>query len=498
MIPKIIFFWLFLLTATSLNALNLDWRSVPIQSIDYTRHAVKGGGAIYTLRNTESLKFKVQFVFAESEFSLPRKDITTLSATADMLLLGGFGRKNFAQIEKELTSNGVQLSTYINSLGELTISCEALEEDFTRVMNLLSDLILKPRFDSKALKLWKQQSNNAFANFSNASSLGAQMKFIDAEASRLAFGKNHYLSTEIQRSAPKSIRKVQLEKIKTIYNSVRNRNGLQVMLSGSYPINGSSLVKKLMLKIPSKNSATAKWLPARLEKSSSKKIKVALIRKNDMTQSQVTLRYYYPEMGELNPFEKAQIKLLSEIYSSTGGVVGNDRFSKALRADSGLSYSPRAFFAQDIITPNTNVSAFIMRFQSPNDRTYDAISIAQKTWKHFLKKGITPTELTNTRTAVMNSMLANELTVFDKANFVFSKILAGKVPPVNPIQESLESIESQQKSIQLNNFIKEKLANPAVGVLVIMGNPSAKEINRIKSISDLDFIEITNVNSLKE
>src|SRR5690606_26035491 len=137
-------------------------------SIDYDRNAISGGAALYTLPNSASLKFKVEFVFSNGEFSFPRQNITTLSALSDMLIMGGFGQKNYAQIEKELSENGINLSAKINTLGELTISCEALKDDFQRVLEIVHDLILKPTFDSSALVLWKQQTQNAFNSFSNA------------------------------------------------------------------------------------------------------------------------------------------------------------------------------------------------------------------------------------------------------------------------------------------------------------------------------------------
>ena len=496
MLREIIYLFccLFLLNFT--HALDLDWRSIPIESIDYNRKGIKGGAALYTLPNSSSLKFRIQFVFPDGVFSNAKKDITTLNALSDLLILGGFGKKNYAEIEKILTQNAISLSTSLNELGQLTITCEALKEDFSRSINLLEELILTPIFDSKALELWKQQARNSYKSFTNANTLAIQMQFIGAEASKLAFGSQHYLATAIQRSSPKYTNAVKLTDIKNIYKKIRNRNGLIVMLSGAYPAKSEFKVKRLISKVSSDEIPTLKWVPRRLKKTASK-VKLAIIRKPDMTQSQISLRYYYPGIGELNPLEKSQMSILSEIYSSTGGVVGNDRFSKAMRADSGISYSPRARFISDVIAPNTNVSAFIMSFQSPNERIVEAVKIAKNTWNTFLKKGVTAPELMKTRRAVMNSMLANELTVFDKSNYIFSKILNQRVPSVNPIQQTLESLDAQKNTHDINRFLKNSLASPSVGVLVIMGNPSKSQIIQLKSISDLDFIELTDINSLK-
>lgn len=469
-----------------------------------------GGAALYTLPSKDTLKFNITFVFPNTLFTMPQANITTLNAMTDMLILGGSGNKTYEQMQKELSQNGIALSTAVNEMGAFVLTCEALTEDFERVLTIISDVILKPRFDVQALLLWKQQAKSDFIGLSNVNTLRKQMLFIGTKSAALAFGNTHYLATAIKRTSPAYTQIVTLKDIQNMYQHILNRNGLNVMLTGAYPSTGQTSLTNIISKIPAKESAILAWLPERLQpqtshasffdqKTDSKKmgfVKTAIIQKNDMTQSQISLRFYFPTMGDLNPIEKAQMAILTEIFSATGGVVGNDRFSKAMRADSGLSYSPHAYFNPDVILPNTNLSVFIMNFQSPNEKVFDAVMLAKNTWDTFVTKGISAHELDKTRSALMNSMLAHELTVFDKAAMFFGKINRGKVPSVNPIQESLEALDAQRNHDKLNIFLKNTFERQNLGTLVIMGKPSQDQIEKLKANSDLDFVETKEVNSL--
>lgn len=480
----------------------LNWHDVKFEATNYSRTALNGGAAIYTLPSKDTLKFKIVFVFPNTIFTMKKSDIVATTAMSDLLVLGGFGKQSYEQIEKDLSQNGIMLGTTINENGNVVISCEALAEDFAHVLNLLNDLILKPHFDPAALTLWKAQQKSEFIDFTNVNTLRKQMALIGVESMTLAFGDSHYLSETLQRASPQFTQSVTIKQIQSIYQTVLNRSGLNILLTGTYPSNAIKSIAKIVHNIPSKYVPILKWFPERLnpqsshhEKQSNNFIKTALIQKPDMTQSQISLRFYYSNLGELNQIEKTQSALLTEIFSSTGGVVGNDRFSKAMRADSGFSYSAHASFNPDIIMPNTNVGSFIMNFQSPNEKVSDAVLLAKKTWDTFIKNGISAHELENTRNALMNSMLAREFTVFDKSDMFFAKIIRGKIPSINPVQEHLEALDQQRNLDTINTFLMNSFQNSQLGTLVIMGNPPKEEQEKLKNISDLDFVETKEVDS---
>lgn len=476
--------------------LELDWKSLNWETINFDRIPVDGGAAIYSISSPNSAKFKVTMTFPGGAYFLPEKDRTALSATSDLLIRGGFGNLNFEQIQNYLTEYVINLQTTINPAGQLVVSADALTEDFPRVLDLLYALLLKPRFEEKALDLWKIQSKNAFTNLLNSNTLEKQVKFLDAESHVLAFGKDHYLAKSLYRISPNETEKVNNQKVKEIYQKIINRNGLFVSLSGKFNQDNIQNLKKLILQIPRYEPPVNTWLPSRDFEKNKNKIRAVIIKKDDMTQSNIMLRYYFPNLGRLNSIEKSQYEILQEVFSSTGGVVGNDRFSKALRADSGISYSPHAYFIEDPIYPNTNVGVFHLFFQSPNERLAEAVTLAQKTWDIFLKEGVSEAELNSTRSSMINRLLATEFTVFDKADQIMSKIEQNKLPSSDPIEEQLVKLDAQRDVSKINQITRSLLQEQTIPVLVIMGNPDEKQISALKKSLDLDQIDIIDIHAI--
>ncbi|WP_397600364.1 M16 family metallopeptidase [Silvanigrella sp.] len=475
----------------------LNWRSITWPSINYSRIPVDGGAAIYTLPSESALKFKINIILPGGVYSLPKEDRPSYGAMVDLLAYGGIGNLNFDELQNYTTEYGINLKTSLLANGQIIISTDALTQDFSRVIDLLTDIILKPRFDKAALPLWKQQSNDAFKNLLDSNTSEKQFRFIDQQANSIIFGKDHYFATTIERSSPKSIDKINYEKIKELYKKTISRNGLNAFISGSYSQKDLDKLKNLISKIPYLEPSIRTWLPSRnIENSNLKSIRTEIITKPDMSQCNISLRYYFPKIGKLNSIETIQFDILEDIFSSSGGIVGNDRFSKALRADSGISYSPHAYFNETILYPNTDIGMFSMTFQSPNERIAEAIQLATKTWDEFLKNGITQEELDNSRTSLINRMLASELTVFNRSDELMSQILRGLLPSINPIEFNLAKLDKQRSLANINDTLKKLSKDSIYPVLVIMGNPNADQINQIKKISDIEIVNLTDLSTL--
>ncbi len=475
----------------------LNWRSISWPSIDYSRTPVNGGAAIYSLPSETALKFKINIIFPGGVYSLPKEDRPTYGAMIELLGLGGIGNLSFDELQNYTTEYGINLKTSLIANGQFIISADALSQDFAKVIDLLNGMILKPRFDKAALPLWKQQSTDAFKNLLDTNTPEKQYRFIDQQANSIVFGKEHYFTSSIERSSPATLNKITYDKVKEIYKKTVSRNGLNVFISGAFSLNDIEAVKKLISKIPYLDPSIRTWLPTReIQEKNSNLIRTEIITKTDMSQCNISLRYYFPKLGKLNSIESTQLDILEEIFSANGGIVGGDRFSKALRADSGISYSPHAYFNDSVLFPNTDVGMFNLSFQSPNERIAEAIQIATKTWNEFIKNGITQEELDNTRTALINRMLASELTVFNKADDIMGQISRGLIPSINPIEFSLAKLDKQRNLKSINDTLKKISNENIVPVLVIMGNPSEEQINQLKKIDNINMVSVTDLNSL--
>ncbi|WP_338637469.1 M16 family metallopeptidase [Spirobacillus cienkowskii] len=473
----------------------LNWRSITWPSVNYVRIPIDGGAAIYTLPSESALKFKINLVFPSNVYSLKQEERTAFGALTDLLVFGGSGNMSYDAFQNYITEHGINLKTGLTPQGQLFITADALSTDFPKVIELIANVILKPRFERNALPLWKQQATDSFRKLLDSNTPDKQMRFIDQQAIELIFGKTHYFATAIARNSPKKINAVTYDKIKEIYAKVVSKNGLNLFVSGNFNQKDIESIKKLVTKIPYKEPSITTWLPSRdVVENTMHSIRTEIVTKADMSQSLISLRYYFPKLGKLNSLEQVQFTILEEIFSATGGVVGNDRFSKALRADSGISYSPHAFFNATYLYPNTDVGMFALSFQSPNERVAEAVQIATKTWNEFIEKGVNQEELDNTRTSLMNRMLATEQTIFNKSDELMLQINKGLLPNINPIEMALSKLDKQRSLNEINAILKKLRQEAVFPVLIIMGNPPEQQIELIKKI---DNIKIININKLE-
>lgn len=472
----------------------LDWKTVKWPSLDYARVPVEGGAALYTLASNDARKFRIEMIFASSVFSVPEKDAIAFEAATDLVLLGGAGKRSFEQLQSELQNRGIKLATTMKE-GHFVLSAEALTSDFDFTVSILEDIALRPRFDANALDLWKQEKADDFDGMLDASTLRVQYAFIAQEANRVGLGANHYLTKDLSRRSKKLTAAVSYEDVKRIARAFQNRNGLNVILSGTFNSKNQKILLDSMQKIPRQSPVVESWMPERSNVAPNDKVKVVIIDKPDMSQAAVTVRYFLTRLGGINRLEKARLDLLEEVYSSSGGVVGNDRFSKAMRADSGISYSSHADFRMRYAYPNNGLGVWVMNYQSPNERIFESVELALKTANEFLQKGILQNELERTRIARMNAMLSREETIFDKASRMSEDIVRNRIPQPTPIETRLARYDQETKLEPVNESLGRLRDSRFVPVLVFMGHPSAETIQQLKS--DKRF-EVTRVISFEE
>lgn len=466
----------------------LDWKTVPFESLNYNVTSLDGGASLYTLPSKKSLKFSITFSFPATTFYFKEENRPAYGAMANMLLMGGFGSYSFEQVQQKLMENGINLQTGLNTYGQTTITASGLSSDYPLVISLIKDLILKPKFDNNAFEIWKQESRDGFTDLIEANTLQKQMHIIDNQATVLAFGEGHFYAKNLERLSPAKINSITTEQIKDLYQQVLNRNGLNIWLAGNFTSKSVEELTQFIAKIPKKLPPIYAWLPERtLPQINPSKIETVYIKKAGMTQSSLTMRFYYTNLGKLNSIEKTELQIISEIFSSNGGTVGNDRFSKVMRADSGISYSPRASFIPNLVYPNTNISAFYLNFQAPNERLAEAVGLAKKTWDTFVTKGITQDELDMARTSMMNRLLATEETLYDKNDSLMEEIIKGIVPNKTPIEFQLAKLDQIRDVAKINSRLSELSHKKPLTVLAIMGNADDAQLSALSKEPDIEI-----------
>lgn len=468
----------------------LPWRNINWPSLNFNRTAIDGGAALYTIAGETGKKLRIDLLFETGVYTVPRAMRTNLGATVDMFLLGGAGQRSYEELQRFLADNGIQVSTNISTLGQFHIALELLSGDFPKAIAALEDMILRPRFEQDALEIWKMEQKDSFKALLDGSSTRKQARFVEQEALRLAFGSDHYFAQSLARTSPPELAKVTASNIRNIASQIINRAGLNAILSGNINSQQQRALVKLLEKVPRLQPVTYSWLPDRVRSSDSKKIRMTIIQKNDLSQASLTLRYYLPKIGKLNRIERTRMTILREVFSSSGGVIGNDRFSKALRADSGISYGPYASFYPEAIEPNTNTGVWRMNFQSPNERLVEAVKLAVGTWKKFVTEGISQEELDNARIARINTTLATEQTVFDKVEEFVEDLQARVLPNPLGIEGALVRLEQEKSVSEMNQLLRSQIEAGTVPVLVAFGNPNDATLAELRKISELEIVKV--------
>lgn len=479
----------------------LDWRKVQWTPINYARMGIAGGGSLYTVVDNESRKFRLSIVFPTGVYSLPQAQRPTLGALADMLLEGGTKKRSYEALDQFLSENGITMQASITGEGSLAFVLEGLAADFEPALATASEILREPGFRDAAFETWKRNQIAEFESLLDAKSTRDQFRILEPSLIKAVLGPDHYFATFLERTKPSTINAIKLDDVRNLYAKVFTRTGVTAMVAGGVNPKQAEAIRSLVGSLPAGDPGTRviKWLPARSKVPARKKVSVIVINKPDMPQSSIAARVFLSDVGELNPLETAELVLARDVYSSTSGVVGEDRFSGALRKRSGLSYSAHSNFDANALRPNTNEGAWSMMFQTPADKTADGIELAWNTWQEFISNGITEDEFTTTRTILMNKMLSSENPVLEKSASILAAALRGDVPSATPDEDVLAALEQLRGHTEVNNLIKQlTAADRTRAAFALIGGLSDKQIEQIRKLKFVENVEVISYDALKQ
>jgi len=480
------------------DSIEIDWRKAKWPSVNYTKTPVNGGASIYHLKEDESGITSMNFYFRTGAMTVPEDLYETYSAAASFYIEGGIGKRSYEELNKFLTQEVITLKVDLSSK-HFVVTTQFMKEDFDVVLGLLEDVFFRPNFSSKSFKVWKKNKKDFFSGFVDGASSEERSSFMRLVAHKHLLGKEHFFSNSLIRMNHKSTDRLKLSKIKSSSKYFINKSDLNVFLSGDFSEINVDKIKKLINKIPEKDPTVLKWLPNRprnKSNNSDNKTDVILVTKKGMTQTDIHFWQLLPKIGRLNELEKAQQLLLSEIYYSTLGGIGESRFSKALRIDTGIAYFPWSQFNLDYLYPNTNVGLWKMGFQAQNNRVFEGLQVMYSTWKKIVDEGVSKGELDKSRISLINSNLTRETTVFLKMSYISSLISEGKLPTSNPWLKYILLLDQQKDVSSMNKYIKHMIDFPRSSLVVLMGDLDQQFVQKLNKsdqfrlISEIKFKDL--------
>jgi hypothetical protein len=188
---------------------------------------------------------------------------------------------------------------------------------------------------------------------------------------------------------------------------------------------------------------------------------------------------------------------LQDIFFSMRGTGVYDRFCKAMRTDSGLTYNPNVSFAQDPLYPNTNLAYVNMFFTSPQDKVGMAVELARETWFNFVNKGVTQEEWDCVRISLMNKLQADSNEFFSECLDMFFSFQQGRMN--SPLRKELiiRALNTQKDAKSANEFLQRIWNSGPMPVLVGLGNPSLESIEQLTKNPAYEFLEAEELESIR-
>jgi len=314
---------------------------------------------------------------------LDPKDRPGLSQLAYQLLaIGGSRTLTPEQVEEQLDFLGSSIYAY--SAGEYgQIQLFSLVKNFDKTWDILTDLLLHPRFAPERLDLGKKQEMEAILRRWDQPMMVGFTLFQD-----LVYGRDF---PEVQRTTRKGLEAIGDQNIRKFYDDhLRNR---AIIIAATGDFSGPSLAAKI-------KTSFADWKAQPPEKLDIPKARLAakpgiyLIDKPDMNQAVIMMGHL--GINRLDP-DIAESSVFNGIY---GSGAFSSRLWREVRSNRGLAYS-----ASGLVGSGRDLGLFYSFCMTKNQSAAEAISVIRDVIKDMALNPVKPEELETAKKAEINSFV---------------------------------------------------------------------------------------------
>jgi zinc protease len=314
---------------------------------------------------------------------LDPKDKPGLSQlTYQLLATGGSKTLTPEQVEEQLDFLGSSVQAYSGpEFGQIQVS--SLVKNFDKTWQILTDLLLTPRFAPERLDLEKKKEMESILRRWDMPMMVGYTLFQD-----LVYGKDY---PEVQRTTRKGIGSIGEDDIRRFYNDhLRNR---AVIIAATGDFTGARLADKV------KNSFSV-WKAQPPEKLDIPKARLAakpgiyLIDKPDMNQAVIMMGHL--GINRLDP-DIAESNVFNAIY---GSGAFNSRLWREVRSNRGLAYT-----ASGTVASGRDLGLFYTFCMTKNPSAGEAIGVIRDVIKDMGQNPVKPGELETAKKSEINSFV---------------------------------------------------------------------------------------------
>lgn len=367
------------------------------------------------------------------------------------------------QIEEELLKIGSSIDINADN-AETTISVNALKKNLGRTMELVEEVLYRPKFSQEDFeRIKKRQLESLKSQEKDPSSIAYNVY------QRLLFGDDH-INAIPTSGTEASVNNITLADVQDFYNKYYAPELSELVVVGDIS------EKEAMSSLGFLNNWKTKSakLPEFTAAKAPGKTKIYLVDKENAPQSQIYIGYVtdmkYDVTGDY---------FKSNLMNYALGGAFNSRINLNLREDKGWTYGARSYFNSD-----DHQGPYTARAGVRADATAGAVSEFMKEITNYKADGITDDELTFMRNSIGQSDARSYETPSQKARFLSRIVHYGL--DKSYVDEQAKIIKSITKE-DINNLADKHLQPENMNIVVV--GDKASNIEALEKLG-YDIVEL--------
>lgn len=359
------------------------------------------------------------------------------------------------ELQKQLDLLGSDISIF-SGREDIVIQVSSLKVNFDKTIELLKEVLFKPRFDQTDFDRIKKSTLEGIANQKTQATTIA-----DNVSNVLLFGTNDILGTPGSGNET-SVSSITLDDVKTFYATYFSPNFAKIVFVGN--VNKKDMVKKMDF-LKSWKPVDVK-LPAFKNSIEPSKTTIYFVDKKDAAQSEIRLVFSGIPYDATGQYYRARM-----MNYALGGAF-NCRLNLNLREDKGYTYGVRSGFSGSNYYGVYRVSGGFLAHA-----TDSCVMEIMKELENYKNNGIKTEELIFTQNSVTQSDALNYETLFQKAGFMGGILEYGLdkdyVKTQNDILKKLSVFD-------VNQLAKTMIRNDKAYIIVV--GDKAKVLEKLKKL----------------
>ncbi|TPV32891.1 insulinase family protein [Paucihalobacter ruber] len=371
------------------------------------------------------------------------------------LLTKGTANKTPEALENAIEMLGANISSYATD-DAIFISGTTLSKYFDDTMNLVTEIILEPRWDEEEFELLKQATlSNLLRRKANPNNIASSLY------SKLVYGENHILAND-NLGTETSVNGLTLEDLKNYY-----RNNLSPHLTNLHVVGdiSSSEVTNTLSTLNEKWAITEAALPLVETPKLPETSQIYFFDVPNAKQS--VLRIGYPSVAATHP-DYYKTQLLN--YRLGGGGFAS-KLTQTLREDKGYTYGVRSNFSG-----NDSNGLFTISTGVRSNVTFESISIIKEILENY-KNEFNHEDLEVTKSFMVKSNARAFETLESKLNMIRD------ISNFNLPESYIKTNEAEAKSITLEEMqtIISKYIIPNNCIYLVVGDAKT-QLDKLNSV----------------